>query len=107
MATIEDLGTALRKRFPEDCLMLAHVPTEDRSDRRREEYVHFRASDVVWIETTGPRQLRFHLMGGGIVTFRGELARALKFFQEMGFPFVRTHRQVLVRLDRVTGIAQA
>lgn len=87
--------------------MLAAVPKDERSDRRRQEHVHFRASEVASIETAGARQLRFHLVDGRVVRVRGELATALQFFDAVGLPFVRTHRQVGVRMDRVIGIQQA
>ncbi len=107
MATIEDVEVALKKRFPEDRLMMAEVPNAERSDPLREEHVHFRASDVVWMEATGDRQVKLHLMGGQAVVVRGELWRALEWFKGMGFPFIRTHRQVVVRGDRVVGVEQA
>lgn len=107
MATIEDVEVALRKLAPEDRLMIAEVPRAERSDPLREEYVHFRASDVAWMEAIGDRQVQLHLMGGRAVVVRGELWRALEWFQAMGYPFVRTHRQVVVRVDRVAGVEQA
>jgi DNA-binding LytR/AlgR family response regulator len=107
METLDEIERLIRRRFPEDRFMLAPVPAEERSDRRREEYVHFRASDVAWIETAGGRQLRLHLSDGRVVRFRGELGSALTFFAKMGYPFARTHRQVVARLDRVIGIEQA
>jgi hypothetical protein len=87
--------------------MAAEVPNEERSVREREEFVHFRASEVVWMESIGDRQVQLHLMDGRAVVLRGELWRALGWFQELGYPFVRTHRQVVVRMDRVTGAEQA
>lgn len=107
MPSLQDFETALRKRFPEDPLMSAEVPVEERSVREREEHVHFKASQVAWMESVGDRQVQLHLMSGRAVVLRGELWRALKWFQHLGYPFVRTHRQVIVRMDRVTGAEQA
>lgn len=107
MATIEDVEAELRKVFPEDRLMMAEVPRTERSDPLREEHVHFRASDVAWMEATGERQVKLHLMGGRSVVVDGELWCALEWFLAMGYPFIRTHRQVVVRVDRVAGVEQA
>lgn len=107
MVTIEELEMSLRKRFPEDRLMMAEVSREQRSEPQREEHVHFRASDVVWMEALGDRQVRLHLMGGRAVVMRGELWRARESFKAWGYPFIRTHRQVAVRVDRVIGVEQA
>lgn len=105
--SIEDVEAALRKRFPVDRLMMAEVPTAERSRPERTEHVHFRASDVVWMEAVGDRKVQLQLVDGLAVVVRGELWRALESFRAMGYPFVRTHRQVVVRMDRVAGAEQA
>lgn len=107
MASIVDVEAALRKLAPEDRLMMAEVPRAERSDPLREEHVHFRASDVAWMEAIGDRQVQLHLVGGRAVVVRGELWRALDWFQGLGYRFIRTHRQVVVRVDRVAGVEQA
>lgn len=106
-ATVADIERALRERFPTDTLMLAEVPAEERSVAQREEYIHFRASDVVWMEAVGDRRVQLHLMDGRTAVVTGELWRALQTFRAMGLPFERTHRQVVVRVDRIVGIEQA
>lgn len=107
MATVADVERTLRERYPTDALILAEVPAADRSVAKRQEYVHFRASDVVWMEAVGDRRVQLHLMDGRTAVLTGELWRAMDAFRAMGFPFERTHRQVVVRTDRVAGIEQA
>lgn len=105
--TVEDVEKRLRETYPEEELLVAVVPRNQRSRPEREEYIHFRASEVVWMETTGSRRVLLHLMDGGVAVLPGELWRALRWFQQRGYHFVRTHRQVATRVDRVDGIEQA
>lgn len=107
MATVEHVLKLLGQAFPEDRLMTAEVPVAERSIPRREEYVHFRVSEVAWVESIGARRVRMHLTGGRAVETRGELADTLALLQATGYAFVRTHRQTAVRLDLLTEIEQA
>ena len=101
-----EIEKRLDRLYPRDPLMQSEVPPEERSDPDHREFVHYRVSELVTLNSVGNDLLEGHLRDGRRVSIRGNLGTAHRWLNRLGYPFIRTHRQILARLDLVSGIDQ-